>query len=157
MPARVLVVSDSHGDEWALRRALADEPDASVVIHLGDGVREAETLSAQYPDRTFYIVRGNCDFAASDYLPAREETVGGVRLFFTHGHLYGVKYDLYRIACAARERRAEVLLFGHTHEPLCDYDDGLYLVNPGSLHDGSYAVLDIRQKGLMPTIRRLRW
>ena len=153
---RILVVSDTHGDAYALRQAILAQPTAHTVIHLGDGVREAESLATKFSDRTFYIVRGNCDLA-TDHLPMREERLGGRRVFFTHGHLYDVKYDLYRLVCAAREREAHLALFGHTHQPLSTYDDGLYLLNPGSLgHSGQYATVDIVPSGILPILQHLR-
>ena len=148
---RIRVVSDTHGDEGALWRAVDAQPTARIVIHLGDGAREAEAVAARYPDKTVRQVRGNCDFSAGGMLPfAREEEAGGKRLFFTHGHLYDVKMGLYRLSCAARERGADVVLFGHTHQPLTEYDDGLYMLNPGSLHGGgTYGVLDITAAGVV--------
>ena len=115
-------------------------------------LREAEAVAARFPDRMFWQVRGNGDFAlgSADLLYAREETLGGKRLFFTHGHLYGVKTGLYRVCCAARERQADILLFGHTHQPLTDYDDGLYILNPGSLRGrGTYGLLDVTPTGVL--------
>ena len=50
-----------------------------------------------------------------------EVTVENTKIFFTHGHLFRVKYDLYTAACAAKSRNAKVLLFGHTHQPLIDF------------------------------------
>jgi putative phosphoesterase len=153
---RILVVSDTHGNARALQETIRFQPTASVVIHLGDGVREAEDMADRFPDRTFCIVRGNCDFGA-DVLPMREEQFGGKRLFFTHGHLYDVKYGLYRISLAARERKADMVLFGHTHQPLSLYDDGLYLLNPGSLgHGRQYATVDISPAGIFPILHTLR-
>lgn len=146
---RILVVSDTHGDEGALWRAIEAQPAARTVIHLGDGAREAEDMAARYPELTFWQVRGNCDFSAGGPPAAREEFAAGKRLFMTHGHLYDAKMGLYRIVCAARERHADVLLFGHTHQALTEYDDGLYILNPGSLHGGgSYGVLDITPAGI---------
>lgn len=106
-------------------------------------------------------MRGNCDWpsAAQNLLYAHEETFAGKRIFFTHGHLYEVKFDLYRAACAAREREADALLFGHTHRAEITWDDGLLLFNPGSLSggaDSTYGTLDITPAGMVPNILRLR-
>lgn len=154
---RILVVSDSHGDGRALCEVIASQPDAGVVIHLGDGLWEAQEAQARFPDRAFFTVRGNCDFGAGDVPPAREEAFGGRRLFFTHGQFYGVKEGLYRVTCAARERGAQILLFGHTHRPLSTFEEGLYILNPGALGhgEGRYATLDITPAGVLPTL--LRW
>lgn len=153
---RILVVSDSHGRQSALMQVVEAHPEAAVVIHLGDGLREAQEAADRFADRTFFIVAGNCDFAATGILTAREETLGGKRLFFTHGHTYGVKDGLYRLLCAARERQADIALFGHTHQPLCTYEAGVFLVNPGSLgYDRRYATVDISPAGVLPALQQL--
>ncbi len=150
---RILVFSDSHGDRHALQDVLLRHPDITDVIHLGDGLREVEDAVEQFPDHTFYPVRGNCDYAgmAPD---ARLEVLGGKKVLCTHGHRYNVKYGLYTYACAARERGADVALFGHTHQPLEEYADGLYLFNPGSLRNGSYGILDVSPRGVMTRLMR---
>ncbi len=154
---RILVVSDTHGRKDRLLEAILAQPQAKVVIHLGDGIREAEEMADRFPKLIFYIVRGNCDlFSPSHIPPLREETVGGRRLFMTHGHLYGVKEDLYRLECAARERQVHMALFGHTHRPLSTYHEGLYLFNPGSLaYTHTYGTVDITPDGLVPNIVEL--
>lgn len=147
---RILVVSDTHGNETALCRVIEAQPTARVVIHLGDGVEEAESAAHAYPDRKFHLIRGNNDGIAGRHYPTSEELLlGGKRLFCTHGHGYRVKLGLYDAVCAARERGADMLLFGHTHQPLTDYEDGLYLLNPGSLgYGGTYAFVDITPAGI---------
>lgn len=88
----------------------------------------------------------------------REERLGDKRFFFTHSHLYDAKLGLYQLVCAARERKADLLLFGHTHQPLTDYDDGLYILNPGSLSGsgGTYGTVDITPAGVVLNIVRNR-
>ena len=149
---RILVVSDTHGDAYALEQAILAQPGARTVVHLGDGAREAGEMEARFPDHTFFCVRGTGDFSAGGSLVyARDEICGGKRLFLTHGHLYDAKMGLYRLVCAARERQADILLFGHTHQPLIDYDDGLHILNPGSLHGsgGTYGTVDITPAGVV--------
>lgn len=52
-----------------------------------------------------------------------------------------------------RERQADLLLFGHTHQPLTDYEDGLYLMNPGSLgYGGTYGYVDITPAGIVTNL-----
>ena len=156
---RILVVSDTHGDAWALQRAVDAQPSARTIIHLGDGAREAEDIADRFPDRDFHIVRGNGDWGAGGRLSfTGEALLGGKRFFFTHGHLYDVKMGFYRVVCAARERQADILLFGHTHEPLTDYDEGLYMMNPGSLGRGrgTYGLVDITPAGVVMNIVELK-
>ena len=153
---RILVVSDSHGNDSSLRRAILAQPKAEVVIHLGDGEEELLRAKRSFPEKMFLAVRGNCDFASS-LPPAGEFTAEGVKLFFSHGHLYGVKSGLYTFVCAARERGARVALFGHPHNALTDYEDGLYLMNPGSLNgwQATYGILDITPQGIVTNILKL--
>ena len=149
---RVLVVADVHGRVGALRRVLDDQITARTVLFLGDGLRQVEDVAKEYPDRTFYMVPGNCDFAPH-LLPVRQETLGGKRFYFTHGHIHDVKYSLYRLDLAAREAGADIALFGHTHQPHEEYADGLYLFNPGSLgYGGTYGYVDIVSGGIRTAV-----
>ena len=150
---RILVVSDTHGNEMNLRRAILSQPKAEIVIHLGDGETEADRTKLQFPEKMFLQVRGNCDWGSSTPVTG-EYTALGVKIFFTHGHLYGVKSGEYNIVCAARERKAQVLLYGHTHNAFTDYEDGLYLMNPGSLSgwQATYGTLDLTERGIVTNV-----
>ena len=153
---RVLVVSDVHGDFRGLCEAIEQQPTAKVVIFLGDGYRQVEDAADIYPDREFYLVPGNCDFGV-DAIPIRQETFGGKRFYFTHGHHHDVKYTLYRLELAAREAEADIVLFGHTHQPYEEYADGLYLFNPGSLRYGrTYGYVDVVGGGIVTAVVELR-
>lgn len=150
---RILVVSDTHGSDQNLRQAILAQPTAELVVHLGDGEAETDRAKLSFPEKMFLQVRGNCDWGSQ--LPLQGEyTIDGVKLFYTHGHLYSVKSGLYQAVCAARERGAQVLLYGHTHQPLTDYEDGLYIMNPGSLNGWkpSYGTLDITPQGIVTNI-----
>lgn len=150
---RILVVSDTHRDRYALRRALLAQPTAEVVIHLGDGEEEANEMKLNFPEKMFLQVRGNCDWGSA--LPAEGiAQLEGKRIFYTHGYTYNVKFGLYEAVSAARAKKADVLLFGHTHNPMTEYRDGLYIMNPGSLNgsSGTYGTLDITPAGIVTNI-----
>lgn len=147
---RILVMSDTHGDMSLLRRVLMSQSSAEVVVHCGDGVDEAEEIRRMCPEKMVISVRGNCDFYCAE--PKLEFiTLEGKKIFITHGHLYGVKSGLYNLSCAAKEAGADIVLFGHTHIPFEAYDDGLYMLNPGSLrgYDASYGYVDITPSGVV--------
>ena len=154
---RMLVVSDTHGDRRSLQEVIDTHPEASLLVHLGDGASDLTAVTEFCAVRTLQVA-GNRDFA-SQHPDDAEFRFGGQLFFAAHGHHYGVKYDLYRFSCAARSRGARVALFGHTHQPLSVYDDGLYLVNPGSLsHGGAYAMIDIDANGgIAVNLARLRY
>ena len=56
---RILVVSDTHGNDSSLRRAILAQPKAEVVIHLGDGEEELLRAKRAFPEKMFLAVRGN--------------------------------------------------------------------------------------------------
>lgn len=153
---RILVVSDTHRDSYSLRAALMKQPKAEVVIHLGDGEEEAAAARDSFRDKMFLMVRGNCDWGS--ILPFEAlTTLAGKNIFYTHGYTYNVKYGLYDIVSAARSRKADILLFGHTHAALTEYRDGLYIMNPGSLcgSGGTYGILDITPAGIVTNILKV--
>lgn len=152
---RVLVVSDSHGDGLSIEEALAREKDAKTVIHLGDGAAEAMRLAKTYPDRTWYIVRGNCD-SMYDVPVQQDVIIEGQKLYLTHGFAEHVKSSLLRLSFAAREREAAAALYGHTHIPATDFYEGMLLLNPGSIAQRrTYCVLDIDRTGVRSTMHEL--
>ena len=130
---KFIVFSDSHGDVDHMIRAVRLENPA-LCFFLGDGEYDLTRLQRRFPSLPVNAVRGNCDLRST--LPrALTCTAGGVRIFATHGHLYGVKHDpIYRELCeAALAENADVVLFGHTHEPFRDRTMGMELLNPGSI------------------------
>ena len=80
----------------------------------------------------------NAEGKALYYTAAIREPLDGLAgfdqtvVFYTHGHMYGVKYDLDTLADAAAARGAEVALFGHSHIPHAEQRGNVFLFNPGS-------------------------
>ena len=145
---RILVFSDTHGDWHTMRRVLLSNKNVDTVIHCGDGADEIDEFRMAFPEKKLIAVRGNCDWTST--LPVEELCeIGGKKIFVTHGHTYQAKFTIYNLVCAAREKGADILLFGHTHNALTDYSDGLYIMNPGSCHGyyATYGYIDITDKG----------
>lgn len=153
---KFLVLSDSHGQRTALRRALAAQPEARQVFFLGDGWRDIEAVREAEPERTFLAVPGNCD-AGVTQPPVGETVIGGIKIFFTHGHLYRVKWGTELLVQAARSRGATLALFGHTHMPCERYDSGVQLFNPGSIgYKETYGLIEVGSGGLLTQVMTLR-
>lgn len=150
---RVLVLSDSHGDRWRLLQAVDAQPDAKYIFHLGDGERDMEGLE-NIPGKITLQVRGNCDFG-SDLPLFLHGNLGGVGYYACHGHMEFVKYSHELLWEKARDFGASIALYGHTHQAVTTYRDGVWLMNPGSLHQGEYGVIDITEQGIMPILMKL--
>ncbi len=151
----ILAVSDTHGKKAGMEEIARLLTENDFIVHLGDGEGALRELARSFPDKV-YRVAGNCDIAsASPYEGVLE--VEGVRIFYCHGHTYGVKNHLYRLAEAAKERDCSIALYGHTHRARIDEVDGVTLINPGTLQyplnaGGSYGYLVVRGNKVTPTI-----
>lgn len=143
---KLLVFSDSHGSLTPMARSVRMEAPEGV-IHLGDYVRDFTLLRKEFPGLSMWNVPGNCDGTTS--LP--EQLVlelEGHRLFLTHGHRYQVKQTCLRAIYAAREARAEVLLFGHTHRQVCFQEQALWVMNPGAAGQSCCGILELSRKSV---------
>ena len=154
---KIIVLSDVHGDRDRARRVLMSQSKAEVVIFCGDGAGDMEQLRSEFPNKAFFMVRGNCDWGSS--LPLQEVvTLEGVKIFFTHGHTYQAKLTEYDMKSAADSCGATILLYGHTHNAVNYYEDGLYVMNPGSCsgYGASYGIVEILPSGILTNIVHIK-
>lgn len=154
---KILVVSDSHGNKRYLNAAV-EQAHPERIIHLGDGFADARWLREQYPNIPLVQVCGNCDGGIADAEEEKVLNIGGVRLLLCHGHTLHVRYSLLTAVYAAKEREAQAVLFGHTHKPLVEYEEGILLFNPGTVGDRNcptYGVLTIENGTCYPQVERL--
>lgn len=128
---KLLILSDSHQEINTMAEAVRREaPDA--VLHLGDHYEDAQKLALQFPDIPLYAVEGNTDYAPGapvELLLCFE----GKRVYMTHGHLFGVKMGLTSIKRKGDAVAADLVLFGHTHQPLLQDAGDMTLMNPGTI------------------------
>ena len=117
------VISDTHGQvRPEALRALAD---CELILHVGDigkpGVMDALSEQAQV-----VAIRGNVDHGdwALVYPETQELTVNGLRIQMVHRHQ--------DIETLLPDRSCDVVLFGHSHKPFNEIQDGVLYFNPGS-------------------------
>lgn len=156
---KILVLSDSHATLSFMRRCI-DSVKPQVIIHLGDHFDDAEAMQEEYPGIRFYAVPGNCDRYRCR--PGQPEIliqrIDGVNMYITHGHRHSVKSYLGSLLRDARAAKADVALYGHTHQADCHLEeDGLWVLNPGSCgYFGGSAGLVITDGGQITDCRILR-
>lgn len=148
---KILIVSDTHGQETNLKKALKKAGQIDQLIHLGDA-EGAEGRIRSMAGVPTAIVAGNNDFYCD--LP-REiiATIGKYRAMLTHGHYYvGMGYE--RLREEALSQKVDIFMFGHTHRPCLLQEDGLTFLNPGSLtyprQEGrkpSYILMELDREG----------
>lgn len=164
----LLVLSDSHSRADRVREVIRNHRSADTVLFLGDGLRDLDLLNPEDALRVC-AVRGNCDgFSVfSDDLPTeRLLRFGNWTVLMMHGHTHDVKSGFDRAVVYAAERGADVLVFGHTHEPIEQYlPEGttirgvtltkpLHILNPGSIGKPmgdrpSFGLIDLTEKGIV--------
>ncbi len=145
---RLLVLSDSHRDRYALERALRLHREADAVFFLGDGEEDFLSPNIQQlcRDKKVTALAGNCDFYSQ--LPKEELVLlGGKRILALHGHTRFVKHGFEMLEEEAERLHADLVLHGHTHIPRTAYKNGIYYLCPGSVHAGDYGMADITDKG----------
>lgn len=156
---RIGVVGDIHGNYHGLKQAVRDMGHIDMLLFTGDGYREISRLKDEI-EVPIEGVTGNCDFC-STYPPEQTLYLDNYKVLLTHGHLYGVKNDLTRLGMTGREQEVQLVVFGHTHEPLNSDWYEVKLFNPGSLsversyRGPSYGMIEISDSGINTVINRL--
>lgn len=149
---KILVVSDTHGRHANLDRALKETGEIDGFIHLGD-IEGGEDYIDSVVSCEKHMVRGNNDFFSD--LPREEEFyLGKYKVFITHGHAYYASLDPEYIYEEGMARKADIVMFGHTHRPYFEQREEITIVNPGSIsyprqenRKGSYMVMEILPDG----------
>ena len=150
---KILVFSDSHGNDFYIQKAVKMHPDAEVLIFLGDGI--ADFISLPVGNSAKLYVRGNCDWQPSySNIPLIDSiTLNGKKIVFLHGHTHGAKGGMGTLKSLAADMSADILLFGHTHEAIEHYDDEIYYMNPGSIGGVSapptFGIITLRENGIL--------
>lgn len=146
---RIALVSDTHGDPTAWERAVEVLGEVELICHSGDVLYHGifNPITDTYDPRRLASIlnevripmihaRGNCDsevdqmaldnFILSDFAFASAE---GLKILVTHGH----KNTNSKLLGLARKAGIALVLRGHTHVPEILAEDGVTLVNPGSV------------------------
>ena len=149
---RALIVSDTHGREENLERVLAEIGMPDALIHLGDSEGGEDTIP-MLVTCPVYMVAGNCDFF-SRLAKAQLVELGCHRILITHGHYHYVSVGIRDLAEEAKANGCDIAMFGHTHVAELVQEDGVTMLNPGSLTKPrpfnaapSYILMEIDREG----------
>jgi putative phosphoesterase len=150
------VISDTHMQNDYIKRALDHLKKCDFIIHLGDNTRDVNEIKKYY-NKKIISVKGNCDY--SENIPTEKiEVLGNKKFFITHGHNYNVKGTLINLRYKAMEVGADIVLFGHTHIAMEQFEEGIWFINPGSAGlarngKNSVAIIEIRDEKIIPSIK----
>lgn len=149
---RILIVSDTHGSLHNFDIVIEREKEIDMLLHLGDVEGDNDYMETVM-NCPVHIVGGNNDYFSG--LPGEIELrIGKYKVFMTHGHGYYVSMDTRRLKQAARARGADIAMYGHTHRPDIDLEDGVKVINPGSLsyprqsgRQATYIIMEVNTEG----------
>ncbi len=149
---RILVISDSHGRNDDVAGVIDQVGPIDMMIHCGDITRGDQyicTLAAC----PVYMVSGNND-QELDLPRERMIDLEGHRIWVVHGHLHRVHRGVDFLREAAREKGADIVMFGHTHRPYIEIDEEMTILNPGSTsyprqenHIPTFLIMEIDEYG----------
>lgn len=145
---KLFFISDIHGSSYYLEKVINiyEKEKADYLVILGDELYHGarNPLPKEYnPKKVAEIlntykneiiaVRGNCDSEVDQMVlnyPIMSDysiiLYNNRRLFLTHGHIYN-KNNLPNISTG------DVLIYGHTHVPLAEKINNMFIINPGSI------------------------
>lgn len=144
---KIMILSDSHSMSKIDLLNLLKNNHVNYYIHCGDIYLTYDGISLN----SFYLVRGNNDYGnIPDELLL---TIDNLKIFVVHGHRYDVDYNLDHLKHIAKEKGADIVLFGHTHNPYYGIHDGIIFINPGSVcyprgryRNPTYCIFDTETK-----------
>ena len=158
---KILIVSDTHGRNGGYLDILEQSEKMDMVIHCGD-VEGSEYLISESAGCKTVIVQGNNDYFSD--LP-REMIVqlGKYKALVTHGHAYYVNMGYEHLVREAKRRKVDMVIYGHTHRPVITEENGIIVLNPGSLtyprqeeRKYTYIIMEIDEAGEVEcTLRQL--
>jgi putative phosphoesterase len=125
---KILIIGDTHGHPYAVKKALEMTMPVDMLIHTGDGWEDVDDIP-----ETVELVRvtGNCDRGVKGE-SERILEIHGRRIFIVHGHRCNVKHDLNRLNNKALKKEADIVVFGHSHKRVSEQVGKVLFINPGS-------------------------
>lgn len=149
---RLLVTSDSHGRKGNFfETAEMHINDTDLFINLGDSNSgdDLDDAKIYYKSKLrLCCVAGNCDFSSTEpYVKTID--FNGKKILLCHGHTFYVKHGTEMLIEEAKKQKADIALFGHTHNQFYQLIDNIHIFNPGALQNGCYGMIDITDSGIM--------
>ena len=129
---KIVLVSDSHGNNEFLDWIAKQHKDADYFFHCGDS---QSTSNQIHP---FQSVRGNCDYFSNfpDHM----------KIPYENGYIW-IQHHPYNETSILKKNNVKIFIHGHTHKRRDEIIDGISFINPGAIslardeYDLSYAII----------------
>lgn len=153
---KIGITGDTHGDIACLRKLVQLAPPVEQWLHTGDYAKDAAVLG-KLSGLPLLKVLGNCDYDSQEANIDEIFVVEGFKIWLTHGHRYMGHTHIEELVWWAKQLEVDLVIYGHTHIPMCKYYGDKLLINPGSParprggSKPSFAVLTLKQ-GMKPVV-----
>jgi putative phosphoesterase len=143
----IAVISDTHMNQppgWFLRVYETLLEPADALLHCGD-ITGPSTYHELLRHPEFHAVLGNCDWdpnLANELHPMLRIDLFGLRIGMAHG--WGSRAGVPARVAQAFGQECDLVCFGHTHKRFWSNEFGPMLCNPGSLAEGSLAIITVQ-------------
>lgn len=139
---KICVISDSHGYTRNIEKILENSK-YNHIFFLGDGVRDFEEID----DERLTLIEGNCDLF-SQYPLMTTINICNKKFMLCHGHLYNVRQGVFSLMKQAKNLKADIVCYGHTHIQNIEQIDGIYYINPGALSSNKAIEIEINDNDI---------
>jgi uncharacterized protein len=135
---KIGVLSDTHitsleeGYDLATRLLNGPFRHVEMILHAGDHI--IPDFDSCFNGLPYYGVCGNMDRLDSSLPQKRVIDINGTRIAMTHGWGSPIGIEK-RVADYFKDDVVDVIIFGHSHRPICLQFDSILLLNPGSATD----------------------
>lgn len=132
---KILLVSDTHGNNNVLDKLVKLHPDMDLYLHLGDSESTPELL------RPFITVKGNCDY----FSDAQDMFM----VYTNVGYLVATHKPQQFDQKWLDDNNIKIVCNGHTHKRKFEIIKNIIYINPGAIsfardgNDLSYLILKI--------------
>ncbi|MFA5410321.1 MAG: metallophosphoesterase family protein [Candidatus Omnitrophota bacterium] len=153
---KIGVISDTHIPDRAKeipQEVLRDLKGVEMILHAGDLVELSVLDKLKAVFGKVRAVCGNMDpYEVRKVLPEKEIiTLGKYKIGMMHG--YGAPHKLVELMEKVfKGEGVDLVVFGHSHQPINEKRNGVIYFNPGSLTDkifapyNSYGIIEINDK-----------
>ena len=152
---RIGVISDTHltkRSEDIIKMIDKYFSDVDMIIHVGD-FNSSEVINSIRKKKKLVGVYGNNDSSGVKELLREKDVINieGYKIGMYHGH-GDKKTTIDRAYNEFKDSKVDVIIFGHSHQPIIKTKNKILMINPGSptkkLKERwySYVVLEITKK-----------
>lgn len=153
MVKKILICSDTHGDNSYLKKAI-DINDPDIVLHAGDFCCSFSKIN----EIVDYVVSGNNDIEGQKEIYF---SLFGINIYMSHGDEF-ISYfsppneNSKKVFKSIRNKGLDLIIYGHTHVECVHNIKNTLVINPGSItaprnksNKKSYAVITIKDNKII--------